>query len=101
MTGARGVRVGGYQYYRYLPLEFRAWVPVPVNDRDCWLWTGHHLHRRSGKPLCTHSGWRGVLVATWSYVLHFGPVPLGKKVFVTCLEPRCVNPNHMKLIPRT
>lgn len=89
----------GYRYYAHLPLHFQAWVPVPKNDADCWVWTGKH-HRGSGRALCMHKGMRHKQAADWSWELHYGPVRVGWKVLPKCRNKSCVNPNHLMAVPR-
>ena len=89
----------GSRFYKLLPLDFQAWVPVPHNDKDCWNWTGQH-HASTGRALCMHKGRKGRQAIDWAYELHYGKPPVGHKVLPRCRNKSCVNPNHLMAVPR-
>lgn len=84
---------------KYTPEEriavFWSRVEKSPEPDGCWLWTasvGSHGYGQmaSGgpKPVTTH---------TFSWTLHFGPVPEGVCVLHRCDVRRCVRPDHLFL----
>lgn len=77
----------------------RFWAKVR-KTKSCWIWTGAKLYGGYGrikKELGeSHPGNISAHIASW--VLHYGPVPLGLCVLHDCPNgdrPDCVNPNHL------
>jgi HNH endonuclease len=69
----------------------------PARDSDCWLWTGHRDEKGYGQfRLKTRAFWAHRL----SYATFVGPIPDGMTVHhkKCCLNPRCVNPDHLELL---
>lgn len=72
----------------------RFWTKVVKTDY-CWLWTdkldpaGYGRLAVSRKPLLAHR---------FSYALHSGEIPEGKKVDHKCHTRHCVNPKHLRLV---
>lgn len=82
----------------------RYWQKVEKSD-GCWLWTGARaqgakpgtdgraqMRGAPGQPL--------INVGRFSYALHHGSLSRGMFVVQTCLEPRCVRPDHLQLVDR-
>ena len=70
--------------------------PVPKGRPElgpCWLWTGA---LRSGKY--GHFGVNGKSVCAYrfSYELKHGPIPRGHQMDHLCVNPPCVNPDHVE-----
>lgn len=71
----------------------RFWQKVNKTD-SCWLWTGALVR---GIPTVERGLRGGTMTARrFSYLLHFGAVPQGKRLIDTCGNPLCVFPGHMK-----
>ena len=72
----------------------RFWRHVRVAARDeCWLW--------EGKVDAEGRGWfRDEPAEVRAYELAVGPPPAARAVVHRCGEPRCVNPDHLRLVPR-
>lgn len=56
----------------------------------CWIF------RRKRKGRMMHNG-VSRYASVWSYIIHRGPIPRGKKVCHTCDIPNCVRPSHLFL----
>lgn len=86
-----------------LSLECRFWKKVNkqgplILDTNCWVWTaatagaGHGLvgygaigsGRKPCRQLCAHR-------VSWE--IHYGVIPIGKKVLHKCDNTLCVNPS--------
>lgn len=68
--------------------------------QDCWLWTGGD----TGNGLYYGKFWDGnrkVLAHRYSYQINFGNIPAGLEVDHTCRIPKCVRPDHLRLLTRT
>lgn len=65
-------------------------------DGECWIWTAavdnrhHPVIKIAGRTQRTRR-------ITWQ--LTNGPLPAGARIRRTCERSRCVNPNHMLVIP--
>ncbi len=68
---------------------------VRASKRGCWLWQGNV--REDGYGRATIQG-HTYFAHRLSHLLHFGPIPKGKKVMQTCGNRRCVNPKHLKRV---
>jgi hypothetical protein len=99
MEVQRSTTVPAARFYKQLPLHFRAWVPVPHDDKECWRWTGKH-HRKTGAALAMDGPYRGLPAVYWSWALHFGKLKAGYRVMPRCRNKSCVNPNHLMAVPR-
>lgn len=63
--------------------------------RSCWIWKGKvHKHRGSGQIT---SGGVHYTASRLAYQLLVGPVGDKTKLFQTCGEKLCVNPEHLML----
>ena len=60
---------------------FRLLEGSDIRRDGCWVWLGRE---RLNLP-------------RWSYENLVGPVPAGKQIFQTCLNPKCWNPGHLLL----
>jgi hypothetical protein len=72
----------------------RFWKRAEVGaPGDCWPWTGptgaDGLPAFDGRP-----------AAVAAYEQARGPVPEGARVTHRCGNPRCLNPDHLELVPR-
>lgn len=79
-------------------LEDRFWSKVSLgNASDCWEWTATILSNGYGQ----FAVWKRQRVQAhrFSYELLVGPIPPGLVLHHTCLNRKCVNPEH--LIPMT
>lgn len=69
----------------------RFWRKVN-KTATCWLWTGSTLPFGHGTLGFEGNHW---LAHRLSWHLHFGPIPIGKKVLHDCDVPACINPKHL------
>lgn len=69
-------------------------------SQDCWLWTGGDTGNglRYGK---FWDGTRKVLAHRYAYSINFGDIPEGLEVDHVCRVPKCVRPDHLRLLTRT
>lgn len=91
--------------------EKKFWKKVDKSGRGqdaCWLWTGAKATQKSGghgtmclggqlPDYCDGNQPRLGYAHRISWVLHFGPVPAGKRVLIRCNNPLCVRPTHLFL----
>ncbi len=70
----------------------RFWKHVTKAEDGCWICDAVP----SGTYARMHFGGRLWLAHVFSYVLHKGLVPDGKKVCHSCDTPRCVRPDHLE-----
>jgi hypothetical protein len=79
----------------YIP---RFWSRVDRRDSDsCWLWTASCFPRGYGRfNYPAGDGSRAIEAAhRASYMIHHGPIELGKVIMHSCDTPACVNPAHL------
>lgn len=89
---------GCFAHNRHLiakPLEERFWKHVRKTDA-CWLWTAYKDEHGYGY-IATGTGSKPMRARRVSWELHYGPVPDGKEVLLTCDDPSCVCPDHLIL----
>lgn len=69
-------------------------------SETCWLWTGGDTGNglRYGK---FWDGTRKVLAHRYAYITHYGDIADGLEVDHICRVPKCVNPEHLRLLTRT
>lgn len=96
-------RPGTRDYDTYERWYNKTHVP-PTPERmqeECWIWAGS---KRGGRK-------KGMYAQFWydgkngyghrySYEVHHGPIPEGMEVDHTCRRHDCVNPWHLRLLPR-
>ena len=81
------------------PIVKRFWEKVKKSD-GCWEWTAYCLADGYGQFFVQRGEqW---LAHRFSWVLHFGPIPIGEGYHGTCVlhrcdNPKCVRPNHLWL----
>lgn len=82
---------------RQRPLWDRFWEKVDASG-DCWIWTGakdQHGYGRIG--LGTRED--GIAAAhRVAYELLIGPIPAGLTIDHLCINPPCVNPDHLEAV---
>lgn len=65
-----------------------------IEEGDCWIWQGAMSHGTT--PIMRLDGSRK-LVAVRRHILMLNGVAVdGKKSYITCDNPKCVNPEHIK-----
>lgn len=75
----------------------RFWEKVMVGPSDeCWNWVGAKDCDGYGNFCVAVNEYSKAHI--FNYVLHFGPIPAGMQVHHKCVNPSCVNPNHLQLL---
>lgn len=62
--------------------------------KGCWFWTGN-------KQFKLRVGKKNISAKRYAYEKKYGPIPEGMKLYQTCQEPLCTNPDCMELIRPT
>jgi HNH endonuclease/CENP-B-like protein len=76
----------------------RFWAKVTIAD-SCWLWTG--ATTPFGYGVLSTGTWmyarryQQILAHRASWILHYGPVPIGLQVLHHCDNPPCCRPDHL------
>lgn len=63
-----------------------------VEVGECWDWQGSRSG--TGHPMTRHDG-KAVLVRRLIAELSGKPIQVGKKAYMSCENPNCVNPEHI------
>lgn len=71
----------------------RFWDKV-LKTNSCWIWASHISGNGYGYFSLNNKELRAHRVA---YELTKGPIPKGLHVMHTCDNPKCVNPDHLKI----
>ncbi len=66
---------------------------LPEPNSGCWLWMGACINTGYGSLTVKNNR---VLAHRQSYLLHIGPIPIGKELDHLCRNPLCVNPLHLE-----
>lgn len=65
---------------------------------DCWVWQSTISSCGHGKMwVGRYSNRKNMLAKDVSWIIYNGPVPDNHSVHITCSNPSCVNPAHLKL----
>lgn len=70
--------------------EIPFWSRVDVSISGCWNWTGPIATDGYGKCRQTHAH-------RIAYILTYGPLKKGQNVLHSCDNPRCCNPDHLRI----
>src|SRR6266852_9724509 len=79
------------------PPEERFWKFV-YKTKNCWFWVGG-IHGKGRNTYGSFRTGRNAIEKThrFSWMIHFGPIPMDKQVCHSCDTPQCVNPAHLFL----
>lgn len=73
-----------------------------VTNAGCWEWQGRLDKNGYGKAYAPHAKSRQTV--DWahrsSYRLHVGPIPDGLELDHLCVNPPCINPEHLEPVTR-
>jgi len=94
----RDLHVTGMLDYLYLMdienLRKRFWSKI-YPAFGCWIWIGNTDGRYG--TLSTFHGASGIKAHIVSWIIHYGPIPEGKKLLHQCDHTLCVRPEHLRL----
>ena len=65
----------------------------------CWIWAGCNRDKRAQSTPTFSVKRKAVQAPRWAYQNYIGPVPIGKLVYRSCGNLRCVAPEHLSLRP--
>jgi hypothetical protein len=71
----------------------RFWAKVERGP-SCWVWGGCRNNRNYGQFRVLG---QCLLPHRFSYLIHYGPVKKGMCILHKCDNPKCVNPEHLRL----
>jgi hypothetical protein len=92
-TLAEALRKANLGTARVYDLEERFWCSIIVSeDSACWVWNGLVI---SDLPHFRFGG-ENINVRRYAWSLEHGPLKKCEKVWVTCGNPLCVNPDHLQ-----
>lgn len=85
-----------------LPTSIRKFISFQHCERkgvtgDCWIWNGF---RFQGYGRLTYRGFKTRKAHRIVYQLLLGPIPDGLEIDHLCVNPPCVNPNHLEPVTR-
>lgn len=81
-------------YQRTLTVEQRFWQKVQKTE-SCWTWIGAQFRNGYGAFSAYGDQFRA---HRFAYELLKGPIPDGMIVHHTCVNPACVNPDHLECV---
>jgi hypothetical protein len=64
---------------------------------ECWVWMGRWTSS-SGYGLMGIGGWKRKYVHRVAYEHHYGTILEGCQIAHKCDIPRCVNPDHLRMV---
>lgn len=82
---------------RKRPVEERFWEKVDASG-DCWEWTASLNHNGYGKFGISPS--HSVLAHRFAWQTLIGDIPERMVIDHLCRNPRCVNPDHLRVTTR-
>jgi hypothetical protein len=76
----------------------RFWAKVAVGESDaCWEWQASLDGKGYGQFFPTGRRRGGVRAHRWAFEDRHGPIPPGRILLHECDNPRCVNPDHLRI----
>lgn len=78
------------------PWQKEFWELVEIVPDGCWLWRGFIAPDGYGR-YGLRNQIQEIKAHRISWVLHYGPIPLGDSICHACDVKPCVNPNHLWL----
>lgn len=85
--------------------RFMRFVDLPAKakrETECWWWTGSERggRKKSGRYGQFTVEGRPAYAHRYSYQVHNGEIPDNYEVDHVCQNRKCVNPHHLRLLPR-
>lgn len=85
-------------HYNWARAAGMALAPVRpfwiVDPSGCWLWNRKRRKDGYGRKSIDHS--REIPAHRWVYEQYVGPIPEGLELDHLCVNPPCVNPDHLE-----